>query len=228
MLIGEMENQCYTISALADKEQVLLGKLLARLNGMSAQNKAQANRQVEALEAARLATFGSEQCAIEGLNPNLRSLLDLLEISESELDSVLNFQGRYQYDVASSIFGGEYVHRLTETVSLNPHTVLKLRADDLYHHGHRFAHRLYIRANQPNSTLLVTTPVSQEAMGGSFQHPTWFSGKNVNYARRMYTPDELKTILLDYRQQLESAPAPVAGRFLDVAGSQSAAAGQPL
>lgn len=222
VLTGEMENQCYTIAPLSAEELAILERLLARVAAAGPDDRAEASRQIEILEAVKWAAFGSQQADKEGLTAKLdrQRLLSLLALSDEELDIVVRFQGRYQYDTATSVFGGEYVHRLVEVLKLTPYRMLKLRAGDLYHHPHMFAHRLYIEAGKANSTIIVTTPSSQEAKGGSFQHPTWFAGENVNYAREMYKPEELAAILTAYKQELAMLPdTSNSERFLDVAAA---------
>ncbi len=219
MLTGTMENQCYTIVALSADEQLLVARLLVRLGQMQPADKIAANSHLEALESIRLAAFGSAQAAHEQLllGDHRSKLRELLAVSDDQLDLITSLQGRYQ-SVASNVSTGGYVHRLTQMVKLQPHRVLKLEAGDTYHHTHPFAHRLYIRANQKNSTMIVTTPVSQDAMGGSFQRPTWVPGQDIEYARKMYTPDELRRALTDYRQDLAATiPTGNPGRFLNVA-----------
>lgn len=219
VLTGEMENQCYTIAALLADEQAILERLLTHLQTLQTADRSEASKLIEALEAIQWSTdFGSQQAASLTTKFDRQRLLQLLALNDEELTKVVRFQGRYQYDTATSVFGGEYVHRLKEVLKLTPHGLLKLRAGDLYHHGHMYAHRLFIEAGKANSTIIITTPSSQEAKGGSFQHPTWFAGENVNYARQMYTVDELSSMLTAYRKELDAAP-PSAGpeRFFDVA-----------
>lgn len=216
VLIGEMENQCYTMHDLDDDDRALLQRLLARLDKLEREERVEANRLIEALEAERLAGFGSDQAANEAIVCDRERFCKLLEVEAGELNRLVGLAGRYEYDVKASVFGGKYVHSLTRRVKLDPHGILKLRPGDLYHHGHDYVHRLYMAAQKANATIIVTTPVFQGANGASFQHPTWFAGDDVSYERRMYTQDELRAVMTAFRAQL--ALAPVAdGRLLDVA-----------
>jgi hypothetical protein len=217
VLIGEMENQCYTMHELTDAEQALLARLRLRIEQLESAERTAANRGVEVLEALRMAAFGSQQAINEGLQVDRAHMRQLLAVSDEELDQLIGLQGRFQYDNAASKFGGNYVHSMTSTVCLRPHGVLKLKAGDLYHHPHQYIHRLYMRAQKANATLIVTTPVVYGASGGSFQHPTWFAGENIQTRRRMYTPDELAPVLRQFRTQLATLSATEATRLLDVA-----------
>lgn len=220
VLLGEMENQCYTMHEPTEPEQQLLERLRARVEQLSIDERKETNRGVEALEALRMAALGSQQAALEGLTVDRIRMRELLSVTDDELDLLVGLQGRFQYDAVASTFGGNYVHKMTGSVNLRPFGVLKLAAGDLYHHAHQFIHRLYMRAQKHNATLIVTTPVAQDLPGASFQHPTWFSGENVGYARQMYTQDELTSVLRWFRGELESHQAQSTGRILDVAELQ--------
>ncbi len=216
MLLGGMENQCYRFVALTVDEKGVFEKLEKHLATLTASQRADANRYIEAMEAIRLSGLGSEQASREGSSKVLdrRKLLNLLAVSEDDLDLVVAIQGRFQA-VSTGIAEGSYSHRLTEMVQLKPHAVLRLQEGDTYFHSHPFAHRLYMRANQPNATMLVTTPVPN-ALGGSFQRPTWVPDEDVRYERRMYTPDQLRTMLVEFGEQLDAATPATDGRLLDV------------
>jgi hypothetical protein len=202
ILYGGMETQCYTSEPLTAVEAADLKHLLARLETLEESQRRQVSRSMEALETLRLKAFGSAQADSEAVNCDRNALQQLLAVDADQLERIANLQGRYQYDLTASTFGGDYVHKLIHHVSLKPALVKKLEAGDLYFHGHRLAHRLYMPANQPNATLVITTQVSQEAIGASFQHPTWFSGEHVGYPRRMYSSAELQAILTEFKQQL--------------------------
>lgn len=217
VLIGEMENQCYTMHDLTDVEQALVIRLRERVEQLLSDDRRAANQGVEVLEALCFAALGSQQAVTEGLQVDRESLKELLAVNDEELDLLVSLQGRFEYDPVASTFGGNYVHKMTDTVSLRPFGVLKLKAGDLYHHAHQYIHRLYMRAQKANATLIVTTPVSFGAAGASFQHPTWFAGDNVGYARRMYTADELRVVLTQFRDQLLALSEPDEARMLDVA-----------
>lgn len=217
LLLGEMENQCYTMHELTEPEQRLLNRLHARLQELGVDDRKEANRGVEVLEALRMAALGSQQASLEGLTVDRSRTCQLLSVTDGELDVLVGLHGRFQYDAAASTFGGNYVHKMTGSVKLRPHGVLKLVAGDLYHHAHQFIHRLYMRAQKQNATLIVATPVMQDLPGASFQHPTWFSGENVGYARKMYKPDELAAVLRRFRAELETLTYNGNGRVLDVA-----------
>ncbi len=216
LLLGEMENQCYQIGS-TEADNPLVKQVLGCQSALPAESIAVVNRQIEAMEAMRLAAYGSQQFR-EGCGEVDRvSLAGLVGISEADLDAVVSLQGRYQ-SVASGTAGGGYVHRLEEMVKLIPHAVLRLRSGDTYYHPRQFAHRLYIRAGQANATMILTTPVSQNAKGGSFQRPTRVAEPEVNYARRIYSPGELHAMLVDFRERLMLTPAEdeFSSRFLSV------------
>ncbi len=217
VLLGEMENQCYTMHELTEPEQALLARLCTRVEELGTDDRREANRGVEVLEALRMAARGSNQAAEEKLSVDRTRMRELLAVSDDELDLLIGMQGRFQYDAVASTFGGNYVHKMTGSVNLRPWGVLKLVAGDLYHHAHQFIHRLYIKPQKSNATLIVTTPVAQDVAGASFQHPTWFSGENVGYARKMYTVDELRAVLTQFRAQLAALESAGAERLLDVA-----------
>jgi hypothetical protein len=207
ILYGGMETQCYTSEPLSAVETADLKYLLARLETLEESQRRHVSRSMEALETMRLKAFGSAQADSEAINCALNdcdrnALQQLLAVDADQLERMANLQGRYQYDLTASTFGGDYVHKLVHHVSLKPVLVKKLEAGDLYFHGHRLAHRLYMPANQPNATLVITTQVSQEAIGASFQHPTWFSGEHVGYPRRMYSSAEMRAILTEFKQRL--------------------------
>lgn len=219
VLIGEMENQCYSVEPLSRAEEAFSARLQAHLKTVSAAHQSAANEQLEFLEAMRLFFLGSNQfiddLALKRVTGSLASTLGLGANAGREIAMAVGLQGRYQ-SVASSVEGGQYVHRLTEMVNLKPYRVLALKAGDTYHHPHQFAHRLYIKAGQPNATMIVTTPVSQTAIGGSFQRPTWVDESDINYDRRMYTAEELYAALAKFRSQLSAHEGADAGRLLDV------------
>lgn len=202
ILYGGMETQCYTSEPLSAVETADLKYLLARLETLEESQRRHVSRSMEALETMRLKAFGSAQADSEAVDCDRNALQQLLAVDADQLERMANLQGRYQYDLTASTFGGDYVHKLIHHVSLKPALVKKLEAGDLYFHGHRLAHRLYMPANQPNATLVITTQVSQEAIGASFQHPTWFSGEHVSYPRRMYSSAEMQAILNEFKQRL--------------------------
>lgn len=221
VLVGEMENQCYTVRQLDAEGQRLSDKLQAVLAGMADTDRTFVHRSVQALETMSLAGLGSKQAAEEGLFVDRDQLLKLLGLSDEELDHVVRLNGRYEYDAVASTFGGNYVHKLTGSVSLKPSVVLNLNAGDLYHHPNAFIHRLFI-PRQPNATIIVTTPRTHGVNGASFQHPTWFSGDNANYPRRMYSVAELLEGLGSFETLLKASSAQGAGgRLLDVGCAQS-------
>ncbi len=147
-------------------------------------------------------------------------MLDLLHLEECEIDEIVSFAGRY-LSVSDDTGEGKYQHRLSQTVRLCPHAVLKLKAGDTYFHPHPYAHRLYIRANQANATILLTSPASQEALGGSFQRPSWVPDSDITYSRSMFNPAKLKETLAVFVRQLKTYPEIDSPRLFDVAsGSQ--------
>ncbi|MBX9668060.1 MAG: hypothetical protein K2X93_10595 [Candidatus Obscuribacterales bacterium] len=198
MLVGEMENQCYRFVPLDASETRLFERLKAHLAQLSATELTEANRGLEMAEAMRLTGFGSRQAEDERSVSTFdrAELLKRLGLEDHELDLVVALQGRFQ---AASVGtgAGNYTHRLTEIVRLNPHAVLRLRQGDTYFHGNEYAHRLYMQAGRANATMIVTSPVSG-AVGGSFQRPTWVPEADIEYARSMYTPDELRVMLTDF------------------------------
>lgn len=217
MLMGEMENQCYKIEPV-DLEDPLVTRVLARRARLSDTDAVLANQQLEALESLRLSGVGSLQSAVENSSAqvDIAKLSDLLGLPVEDVEKSVALQGRYQA-VSSAVSGGGYVHRLVQMVRLVPHVVLSLKAGDTYYHPHQFAHRLYIRAGQSNATMIVTTPVSQEAKGGSFQRPTRVAGSEVNYARQLYTADHLAVMLQRFRDQLRATTTKGGNRLLSVA-----------
>lgn len=216
VLLGEMENQCYTMHALTAAEEALLTRLTERIEQLDAGQRQFANSAVEALEALRMARLGSRQAELEGLTVDRAGLEALLGLAADELDMMVALQGRFQYDAVASKFGGNYVHSMTGSVSLRPAAVLRLAEGDLYHHASQYIHRLYMKAQKANATLIVTTPLEYGALGASFQHPTWFSGEHVGYERRMYTAKELAGVLRKFRQELAALPDSSENRLLDV------------
>jgi len=218
LLEGQMENQCYNIEPSSAGNELLLSRMLLQLRELSASERMELNRQMEAGEAVRLQPYESLQAAAEGLDARFdrRWLLEKLGLAPEELLTAIGMHGRYQ-SVMSGTQAGTYVHRLVENINLKPYAVLRLRAGDTYHHPHRFAHRLYIPANQSNATMIVTTPVSQSAMGGSFQRPSWIDGSDVSYSRTVYTTEELAATLRAFHARLKSQAQTGSGRLLDVA-----------
>ncbi len=215
ILIGEMENQCYTRHPLTAEEEELLQRVQVRLAELKNEERIAAHQGMEALHAVRLAQLGSSQARSELIEFNQSRLLELLACDEGELTEIANLHGRYQYDPIASKFGGDYVHSLTGTVSLIPRLVLKLQQGDLYHHPNQYIHRLYI-PTQENATIIVTTPRTSGADGASFQHPTWFTGGEARYPRRMYTVAELVDVLTTFKTLLEKHTAAPTSRRLDV------------
>lgn len=216
LLTGKMENHCYAIAQLADEDESLLAILNSRLDGMSMTDKMFVSKQIEILEALRLRKLGSHQADHQGADGelNLALLQKLLQIGNSEIARIVSLQGRFQ-SAASGVTAGGYVHCHVENVRLEPHAALSLNAGDTYFHPSPYAHRLYIPSGSPNSTIIITTPVSQAAMGGSFQRPTWVQGDHVDYQRTLYTPDQLKIMLSEYRARL-LAESIQPGHFFDV------------
>ncbi len=220
VLVGEMENQCYTVHQLDCVGQSLLEKVQAALIGMSDADRTLVHKSVQALETISLAGLGSKQAAAEGLAVDRAHLVALLGLSDEELDLVVRLNGRYEYDAVASTFGGNYVHKLTGAIELKPSVVLDLKAGDLYHHPNAFIHRLFI-PRQPNATIIVTTPRTHGVNGASFQHPTWFSGDNASYPRRMYSVEELLQGLSSFEELLKKTQVGASGRLLDVGAAQS-------
>lgn len=215
LLVGEMENQCYRQQPLTSAQAALCQRLQARLTLLSELDHAFVETAMQALETTRLSGLGSLQAAKENVSVDRAKVRQLLQLTDEELDELVCVQGRYEYDVAASTFGGNYVHRLTGMVNLLPAVVLKLRAGDLYHHPHPYVHRLFI-PNQANATIIVTTPLTPNVQGASFQHPTWFAGKNANYPRRMYTVPDLIEAIASFKAVLEAQGRSESGRLLDV------------
>lgn len=203
---GGMETQCYKAEGVNEAHMGYLAALLTRLAKLTVDERKEASSLIAALETTSLTALGSLQAAQEGVSANTARLKELLCLSDEELAVLVNIQGRYQYDTVKSVFGGEYFHRLVDYATLTPQMVVKLEAGDLYFHGHEYAHRLYMPASQPNATLVVTSQVSKEAIGASFQHPTYYSGEQVGYARRMYTAEEMRETLTAFKAKLEALP----------------------
>lgn len=218
ILYGGMETQCYRKEVISSLQMVYLKALLKRLEKLSEVERKEASRLIAALETTSLTALGSRQAAAEGVTCDLQRLSKLLKVSARKLATLVNLQGVYQYDTQKSVFGGEYFHRLVDYVHLTPLMVVKLEAGDLYFHHHRYAHRLYMPAAQPNATLVLTSQVSQKAIGASFQHPTYYSGEDVGYARRMYTTEEMRETLKAFKTKLEALPA-ASNRLVDLAES---------
>ena len=215
VLYGGMETQCYKISTLTDAEKALLATVKKRLAALDEEQRKAVSAAVASLETAGLTAFGSSQAEDEGLSGMLESasktICDSLQLSADELALLVDIQGQYQYDKARSIFGGRYMHSHVADVLLKPCAVIKLQPGDIYFHGYEYSHRLYMPANQANATLVVTTQVSAEALGSNFQHPSWFAGEEVGFARSMYTPEDLKAALRAFQDRLQQT-APVSGR----------------
>jgi len=215
VLYGGMETQCYKISALTDAQKTLLATVKERLAALDQEQRKAVSAAVASLETAGLTAFGSHQAQDEGLNDVLESaaknVRGLLQLSADELATIVDIQGQYQYDKAKSIFGGRYMHSHVADIMLAPCAVIKLVPGDIYFHGHEYAHRLYMPANQPNATLVVTTQVSADALGSNFQHPSWFAGEEVGFARSMYTADNLSAALRAFKDRLQQT-ASISGR----------------
>lgn len=216
LLTGGMENHCYTIEQLTDEDESLLATLNIHLGDMAMRDKIFVNHQIEILEALRLRELGSHQANHQGADSelNLERLSELVRISEWEIARIVSLQGQFQ-SAASGVTAGGYVHRHIKNVALKPHAVLLLQAGDTYFHPSPYAHRLYIPPGSPNSTIIITTPVSQAAMGGSFQRPTWVQGDHVDYQRTLYNPEQLRIMLSEYRARLLAEPIHL-GHFFDV------------
>ena len=219
ILYGGMETQCYSADGVDEVYMGYLAALLTRLEKLSVDERKEASALIAALETSSLSALGSLQAAQEGGKGNQARLKELLAVSDEELDILVNIQGRYQYDTVKSVFGGEYFHKLVDYTHLTPLMVVRLAAGDLYFHGHEYAHRLYMPASQPNATLVVTSQVSKEAIGASFQHPTYYSGDQVGYARRMYTTEEMRETLTAFKAKLEALPALSNDKLVDLADS---------
>ncbi len=219
ILYGGMETQCYSADGVDEVYMGYLAALLTRLEKLSVDERKEASALIAALETSSLSALGSLQAAQEGVKGNQARLKELLAVSDEELDILVNIQGRYQYDTVKSVFGGEYFHKLVDYTHLTPLMVVRLAAGDLYFHGHEYAHRLYMPASQPNATLVVTSQVSKEAIGASFQHPTYYSGDQVGYARRMYTTEEMRETLTAFKAKLEALPALSNDKLVDLADS---------
>lgn len=219
ILYGGMETQCYSADGVDEVYMGYLAALLTRLEKLSVDERKEASALIAALETTSLSALGSLQAAQEGVKGNQARLKELLAVSDEELDILVNIQGRYQYDTVKSVFGGEYFHKLVDYTHLTPLMVVRLAAGDLYFHGHEYAHRLYMPASQPNATLVVTSQVSKEAIGASFQHPTYYSGDQVGYARRMYTTEEMRETLTAFKAKLEALPALSNDKLVDLADS---------
>lgn len=224
ILYGGMETQCYSADGVDEVYMGYLAALLARLEKLSVDERKEASALIAALETTSLTALGSLQAAQEGVTGNQARLKELLEVSDEELAVLVNIQGRYQYDTVKSVFGGEYFHRLVDYTHLTPQMVVRLAAGDLYFHGHEYAHRLYMPASQPNATLVVTSQVSKEAIGASFQHPTYYSGDQVGYARRMYTTEEMRETLTAFKAKLEALPTLTNDKLVDLADFAPASA----
>lgn len=216
ILYGGMETQCYRKETITSLQMVYLRALLKRLEKLSEEERKEASCLIAALETTSLTALGSKQAAAEGVSCDLQRRGKLLKVSAKKLATIVNLQGVYQYDMQKSVFGGEYFHRLVEYVHLTPLMVVKLEAGDLYFHGHEYAHRLYMPAVQPNATLVLTSQVSDKAIGASFQHPTYYSGEDVGYARRMYTMEEMRETLKAFKARLEALSVPTNDKAVDL------------
>ena len=50
----------------------------------------------------------------------------MLGLTDDDLDCIVHVNGRFEYDASASEFGGNYVHKKTQDVSLIPSALLKL------------------------------------------------------------------------------------------------------
>lgn len=204
VLAGEIENQRFTTRPLRTEEEAIAKKLQHILSGMTEAEKQDINNRLEALLALRLSEAGS--CLVDVLGgadhlnliANIAHLGTLLNMDKPELETILYLHDRFE-SVSSTLKKGEYIHQMTGQVILEPAYVQKISAGQNYFHPHRHIHRL-INQDSLQATLLITTPVSQTAKGGSLQRPTYVApnqNKNADviYSRQMYTPMETAVII---------------------------------
>ena len=203
VLAGAIENQRFLARPLTPQETAVLAKLDKKLAALLRDEVSAINDRLEALMAGELEKLGSSLPQAWGGMAQLekkgdrKGLAAQLGMTDEEMDAVLYLHGRF-INVTGGLNKGGYIHQLQETVRLEPLRVDKIAAGETYFHPHQHIHRLF-NQDTLQSTILVTTPVSQEAQGGSLQRPSYVAptqeNADVTYTRRMYTPEELADIL---------------------------------
>lgn len=195
ILYGGMETHCYSMQLLSRGEEALVTRATRRLAKLSSSDAKLAGELLSAMEAEEAIALGSKQSLSPLAATAQEGLMTLLRLTAAQVAQIAKFNTRLQYDPKASVFGGNYILRSIGNTKLISHSVTQLKAGDLYFHGHELAHRLYMPANQPNATLVVTTQVSDDALGSSLQNVLSVQDEKSEFARRMYTAEEMRNVL---------------------------------
>lgn len=206
VLSGSFENQCYEERPLTDGQSEILTRLRHELAGIPAGDITVADDCLETLAAHDLSKIGSSQTTDLSL-PDALSAKTLaghkLGLSAEEVELLLHVQ-EFHGAASRARKPGSYAHVHMGDTSLEPLSVIRLNAGDIYYHPNSAVHRLYNNGGQPMSTLLLTTPATDGAIDGSFGRVTFVRDDVKNFFRRMYSPGELREILTAYCSFLEA------------------------
>lgn len=206
ILTGHLENQQFTMNKqLTDNEERVLNDLKTWILSAHSDKVQLLNDYIEALEAKRLTFYYSKQ-----FNEMYNSEIDYIELIKeltgfSKTDivmSLISLQGHY---VSNRITGEKksYKHILHKYVTIHPYFVYNLNPGDTYFHPYELPHRLYYDNKELNSTILLTTPVKENASGGSLQRPTYIQNEEQNYNKISYTEEVFYENIKNYFQYLK-------------------------
>lgn len=210
VLTGYLENQQYSFNPiLTSEEERLLNHLLMWRELCSDEEVKEVDKHIEIIEARRLEFYGSTQFEAmysdENIKKSVKFVANKTGFSKNQLlDILLNLQGHY---VSNRVPGEKkaYKHILSKYVSIKPHDVLAINAGEHYYHPYTLPHRLFYDNKTFNSTLLLTTPVANNAEGGSLQRPTYVKNNEQNYSKLSYKKGELANKLISYLKFLEAS-----------------------
>lgn len=203
ILSGHLENQQFILNQLNTQETDLLNKVKTLIAHMNTADVSFFNEQLEIIEAIKLAELGSKQLESMQLllNYNLQKLQNITQFSKEELFAITAIEGHY---VSDRVTGERkaYKHILKEYLSIVPFKVLSLNQGDYYFHPYQLPHRLYYDNTILNSTVLLTTPVSNNPDGGSLQRPTYVQKEEQSYTKIPFSEESLKICLNNYMDYL--------------------------
>lgn len=197
VLSGYLENQQYSFNKeLNSDEKSVLERLLFWAKSSSQKEISEVDYHLEIIEAKRLEFYSSIQFDSMYKNLSVKNSVDFVcaktgLFKNEVLDILINIQGHY---VSNRIPGEKkaYKHILSQYAIIKPYDVITINEGESYYHPYQLPHRLFYDNKMLNSTILLTTPVSQNAEGGSLQRPTYVQSDEQNYNKISYKAGELK------------------------------------
>lgn len=127
----------------------------------------------------------------------INNLLELNGVFFNEEYTLSRIYGIYGKNKVYGIRKPEsYSHSFLRHVFLYDKEVKSLREGDIYFHGGERVHQLEFKTIQYTSTAIITKP--NDILGGSLQRWCYNTSDKSNYARKLMSKNELRTLLITH------------------------------